>query len=481
MPEESFDELISPRDLDAERAVLGAMVLENDTIDEIVGIVKLRADDFFDPHHQTLFTTIITLRDRIKVVDVLTLKNELEKEDPDDDVKKWEERPKKSLLEQVGGTAYLAEILDSSPHAANAAHHATIVRNLAVQRRIIKVGKDIIEKAKRPPGSAEDVLEYAEKSVLEISREHESEIVQIKDVVYRVFRDLEHLHKDGRERTGLLTGTRFQRLDEITNGFSPGHLIVLAARPGVGKTTLALNFMQEIGVTRSHRIAMFSLEMDQNALVERLLADKAKVNATHIKTGRISSEELNRLQEVTAEIYKAEIYIDDTSYLTPMDVRRKARRLKNQHDIEMIIIDYLQLMSAKDRTVSSRQEEIANITRSLKNLAKELSIPILAIAQLRRSAEDRDERGPRMSDLRESGAIEQDADIVMLLHRLETEGNFALYVAKNRHGRIGTRNLYFVAEHLSFEELARDDRPGFVDGGDFDAGAGGAGNEEQPF
>jgi replicative DNA helicase len=442
------------------------MVLENDTIDEIVGIVKLRADDFFDPHHQTLFNTIVTLRDRIRVVDVLTLKNELEKEDPEDNVKPWEKRPKKSLLEQVGGTAYLAEILESSPHAANAAYHATIVRDLAVQRRIIKVGKDIIEKAKRPPGSAEGVLEYAEKCVLEISREHESEVVQVKEVVYKIFRDLEHLQKDGRIRMGLTTGTRFRRLDEITNGFSPGHLIILAARPGIGKTTLALNLLQEISVTRGHRTAIFSLEMDHYSLVERLLADRAKVNATRIRRGNVTTEELSQLQEAAAPIYKSSIFVDDSSYITTMDIRRKARRLKNQHDIEMIVIDYLQLMAGSERTVSSRQEEIASISRSLKKLAKELGIPIIAIAQLRRSAEDREERGPRLSDLRESGAIEQDADIVMLLWRqvyqVDDQADRARYVvnvAKNRHGQSGLVNLHFIAEHLSFEEQAED----FVD------------------
>ncbi|MHC4663395.1 MAG: replicative DNA helicase [Planctomycetota bacterium] len=460
MPADPFDSIVPPRNLEAERAVLGAMVLDNEVIDDVVGIV--RAEDFFDPRHRILFQTIINLRDRFQAVDILTLKNDLEREDEQDEYGK----SKKNLLEQSGGAGYLAEVLDSSPHAANAVQHAKIVCDQALLRRIISAGASMVEAAKNPPGSADDVLELAEKAVLELSRKQEGEIVKVEDVAYAIFRELERIRETGEYRTGLMTGARFQSLDKITNGFLPGHLIILAARPGIGKTTLGLNFIQEISVTYRHPAAIFSLEMNNEALVERLLADRSKVNATRITRGELTEEELSKIHEATGAIFDAPIFIDDSGYLTPMDIRRKARRLKNQHNIELIIIDYLQLMSSSGTSVSSRQEEIASISRSLKSLAKELQIPVVAMAQLRRTAEEREERGPRLSDLRESGAIEQDADIVMLLWRQRFQlddqvdrSRFIVNVAKNRHGQTGHVNLHFVTDHLSFEEMAEE----FVD------------------
>jgi len=434
-----------PESLAAEAAVLGSMIIDPQCISEVVE--QLKTDAFYRVEHRYIFDAIIALYEKNKgeATDAVLLRDELEK---------------RKQLEAAGGVEYLAKIMESVPSSASVMYYVGIVKDKQLLREMISAASAILDDAYNEIGEPNEKLDEAERKIFAVTdKKITGAASSLKDLVTQAFEIIEN--RKGSLVTGLATG--YTGLDDLTCGLQNGEMIIIAGRPSMGKTALALNIAEHIGVTEKIPVVIFSLEMGKQQLAMRFLCSMSQVDLQSVRRGMLDTENLEKLREGCGLLYEAPIYIDDTSTLTPLAVRAKARRLKSQHDIQCIIIDYMQLMHVGTGRVESRQQEISTISRYLKALARELNIPVVVLSQLNRSPEGRESHRPRMSDLRESGSIEQDADVVMLMHREdyyhrgekdyeEKKTNKAeLIIAKQRNGPIGNVDLIFIEKFTRFE------------------------------
>jgi replicative DNA helicase len=435
---------LPPQNLEAERSVLGSVLLDNDVLHEIVPM--LGVSDFYRDVHQTIYQAIRDLYDQGKGIDAITLADELIRRDQ---------------FDKIGGDELLREIVDSVPHAANAKYYAGIVREKSIGRQLIDSATEIIRDGYSNQYTAQELLESAERKVFAIAEEQiQGDTLDLKDVITKAMdRIAERASSGGHAVTGVASG--LIDLDDITGGFQAGQLVVLAARPSMGKTALALNICEHAATLGKSPVLFVSLEMGHMEIAERLLCARSRVDGYKLRTGMsLGSREIGHLTKAWNELMKdAQIFIDDTPARNMLQITASARRLRLREKIGLIVVDYIQLVDSEDSR-DSRQEQIAKISRRLKTLARELEIPVIALSQLNRAVESREDRRPRMADLRESGAIEQDADIVLLLHRPEyydandQPGIAELIVAKNRNGGVGTVKLTFQKAITRFENLA---------------------------
>ncbi len=409
-----------PQDLIAEQGVLGGMLLSKDAIADVVEIIRDR--DFYRPAHELIYDAIVDLYGRGEPVDPVTVSAEL---------------TKRGDIARAGGAPYLHTLISSVPTAANAGYYAKIVRERAILRRLVEAGTKIVQLGYSTEGEVDDAVDQAQAEVYSVTERRANEdYVQLSTLIPAAFDEIEKISQ-GVTGEGVKTG--FKDLDSLTNGLHPGNMIVLAARPAVGKSTLGLDIARYASIHKGDTSVIFSLEMSRSEITMRMLSAEARVALNNIRAGTLNDEEWARLARRMGEIAEAPLFIDDSSNLSLMEIRAKARRLKQRHNLKLIIIDYLQLMTSGKR-VENRQQEVSEFSRQLKLLAKELNVPIVAISQLNRSPEQRSDKKPLLSDLRESGSIEQDADVVILLHRDDLydnqnrSGEADLIVAKHRNG-----------------------------------------------
>ena len=419
------------------------MVLHAPCIDRVLQIAK--PDQFYRPAHQTICGVLIEMHDERRPIDLISLREALER---------------RKCLEQVGDIEYLVALVEGVPDAGNADYYARIVRDKAMLRDLITAGHEIVREAYDSRDEAQQVVDQAEQRVFEIRSQQISDNTSTLDkLIMEVFETIENT--TGQLITGVASG--YHELDELTSGFQRGEMIILAARPSMGKTSMLLNMAEYMAVEDSRPLAFFSLEMSRKQVAQRMLAARARFDLRRMRRGAIGDEAFTQLQNAADPLYKTPMFIDDTALLTILELRAKARRLKSQHDIQCLFLDYLQLMSYSGRA-DSRQEQISEISRGLKALAREIDVPVVAAAQLNRGPTDRPTHRPRMSDLRESGSIEQDADVVMLLHNEDyfhkgEEGYIPtetteLIIEKQRNGPIGSLKLHFIPEYTRFEAAA---------------------------
>jgi len=445
MPVDATLEKPLPNNLDAERSVLGAILLDNNALNP--AIEHLRPDDFFMDQHKRVFTQMIALGESQQAIDLVTLTEELNR---------------KGDLEASGGAPYLASLADGMPKVSNIEHYARIVKEKAILRNLIHTTHSIQQRAFEEEDGADDILDGAESSIFALAEDRvRAGLISVKDIVRDNFERLERIFKEGKSITGIATG--YVELDKLTSGLQPSELLILAARPSQGKTALALNLMENIAIRGGHPVAMFSLEMSKESLLQRLVASVAQIDAHKFRTGHLSREDWRRMTESLGTISSSPLWIDDAGSISVLEIGAKARRLKRDKGLSMLVVDYLQLITARGR-FGNRQEEVSSISRALKGLAKELQIPVLVLSQLTRAPE-RDERGPQLSDLRESGAIEQDADVVMFIYRPhffkagatpEEREETELRIAKQRNGPTDKVNFVFRSRFTRFEEAAPD-------------------------
>ena len=438
----SKDGRIPPQNLEAERSLLGSLLISDAVLPEILTILK--PEDFYDPAHQVIFASMTNLYNVHKPVDIITITAELRKQ---------------KKLKEIGGAPYLTELSNCVSAASNAKAYAEIVENAAIRRRLIKAGADIANKAYEEDADVDTLVGEAEKKLFEVSDKIvKSDYESLEDLMPAALERIVELKKNKGALRGLKTG--FPDIDKMTAGFQKGDLIIIGARPGMGKTTLGQNFAYNIANINKKGVLFFSMEMAKNEIIDRIISDVGSVDNWHLRTGNISDEDFARVDEAVNEIDGTPIYIDDDSAMTVFDIRNKARRACHEHDIGAIVIDYLQLIQGTDRYKGNRVQEVTEISRSLKILARELEVPVLALAQLSRNLASRDDKRPQLSDLRESGSIEQDADMVMFIHRPgyfqsdkdeDVDKNVTeLIIAKHRHGSTGTIDLYLADKYLRF-------------------------------
>ncbi|WP_223805839.1 replicative DNA helicase [Ornithinibacillus gellani] len=431
-----------PHNIEAEQAVIGAIFLEPEAFSTASEI--LLPQDFYRAGHQRIFEAMMRLADRGEAIDVVTVTAALENS---------------KNLEEAGGVSYLTEIATSVPTAANIGYYSRIVEEKAVLRRLIRTATDIVTNSFDNEDAVEDVLNEAEKGILEVSgRQNSGSFKQIKDVLIEVYDNIEQLHQSKTDITGIPTG--FRDLDRITSGFQRNDLIIVAARPSVGKTAFALNVAQNVAVNTDENVAIFSLEMGAEQLVQRMLCAEGNIDAQRLRNGQLIAEDWGKLTMAMGSLSNAGIFIDDTPGIRVSEIRSKCRRLKQEHGLGMILIDYLQLIQGSVNSKENRQQEVSEISRSLKGLARELNVPLIALSQLSRGVEQRQDKRPMMSDLRESGSIEQDADIVGFLYRddyydqeSEKQNIIEIIISKQRNGPVGTVELAFVKEYNKFVDL----------------------------
>lgn len=439
---------VPPQDIVAEKSLLGAIMISDGILPEILTMLKPR--DFYEKRHEIIFAAMIALYDQHKPVDLLTLTAEL--------------RSQKKLKE-VGGATYLTELSNFVPAAAHAKAYADIVEKASVRRRLIKAGTDIANKAYTDDAEVNDLIGAAERDLFEVSDKIvKSDYVAMDELLADAFDRIEELHKNKGALRGLKTG--FRDLDKVTAGFQKGDLIIVGARPAMGKTTFAQNLAYNIASINKKGVLFFSMEMAANEIIDRMISDVSGVDNWKMRTGNLSDQEFQKIGDALAEMDEIPIFIDDTSSMTIMELRNKARRAMHDHDIGIVIVDYLQLIAGSDRYAGNRVQEVTEISRGLKILARELSIPVVALAQLSRNVTGRENPRPILSDLRESGSIEQDADLVMFLHRpdyyrqndddYEETHITELIIAKHRHGAVGKIELYFHPELLRFMSLDKE-------------------------
>ncbi len=434
---------IPPQNLEAERAVLGAMLLNSEAVG--IALELLDTYSFYAPEHQKIFSAIKELFLEDKAIDLVTVSGKLRD---------------KSLLEEIGGIDYLSEIAEVVPSPSNVRHYAEIVRDKFVLRELIKVSDKIMSQCYEPDIDAKELLDRAEQMIFEIAQEKERgrELLRAGDIVKQVITKIDELYHRQEMVTGIPTG--LIELDKLTSGLHPGDLIIVAARPSMGKSALVTTIAEYVAVEKKIPVAFFSIEMSAEQVTQRLICSIARVDAHKLRTGFIPVSDWPKLTMAAERIGEAPLYIDDSSGLSVLELRAKARRMKSRYGIGLIVVDYLQIMRGFGR-VESRQQEISQISRSLKLLAKELNVPVIAVSQLSREVEKREDKRPRLSDLRESGSLEQDADLVLMLmreeyyHPTEENKNMAeLIVAKHRNGPTGTIKLAFIKEYARFENLA---------------------------
>jgi len=435
-----------PHNLEAERSVLGAILLDNPAINTALEI--LRPEDFFLDAHRRMFARMIVLSEADRAIDLVTLAEEL---------------TRAGELEAAGGVAYLSALVDGVPRVTHVEHYAKIVKEKALLRALVHTSNSITNQALEAEGPADELLDRAEQAIFGLAEQRVRQgFFPIKEIVKTSSPVIERIYEGGQRVTGLPTG--YTDLDNLTSGLQAGELIVVAGRPSMGKTALALNMAENIALGQQKCVGIFSMEMAKESLLLRLACASAQVNAHHLRTGYLSKEEYGKLTLALARLSEAPIFIDDTPSLTVLEARSKCRRLKAERGLDLVIVDYLQLMAVSGR-FESRRQEIDNITRALKALAKELSLPVITISQLSRAPETRGgDHRPQLSDLRESGSIEQDADLVAFVYRPEMyrdpesvpeeeQGRAELIVAKQRNGPIGKVRLAFLREYTRFENL----------------------------
>ncbi len=443
MTEPSSDRL-PPQNLEAEQSVLGGMLIDNETVNRVIEI--LRPEDFYRPAHQTIYQAIMALYQTNEPSDLVTITNWLKKE---------------QRLDDVGGPAYLAMLVDQVPTTANISHYARIVYEKAVLRHVISGAGDIIQKGYEAKGDVDQYLDQAEKIIFEIAQRKVSQsFVHVKDIVKDSFKMIEKLYEKKEAVTGVPTG--FEEFDKLTSGLQPSDLIIIAGRPSMGKTALALNMAGHASIHAGHRVAVFSLEMSKEQLVQRLLCSEARVDSSRLRVGFLHENDWPKLTKAAGGLSEAPLYIDDMAAQTVLEMRAKCRRLQREKGLDLVVIDYLQLVRGGSKFSDSREREISDISRSLKALAKELHIPVVALSQLNRSVESRQDKRPQLSDLRESGALEQDADVIAFVYRDEVynkespdKGMAEIIIGKQRNGPIGTARLAFLNSYTRFENLAR--------------------------
>jgi replicative DNA helicase len=434
---------VPPHSIAAEVCTLGSMILHSPAIDIVVQIVE--GEHFYRQAHRLIFDALVHMKDVRKEIDLVTLREELNR---------------RGHLDQIGGVEYLVQLVDGTPSHANAEYYARIVRDKAMLRGLIVAGTDIVREAYESPDEPAEVVERAEQKVFEIaSARIGDQAVALKGLLEQTFEQL--MANEGELITGLASG--YHQLDELTAGFQKGEMIILAARPSMGKTSFLLNVAEYMAVMDNRPVALFSLEMSRGQIAQRVLAAHSRFDLRQMRRGMIGSDDWGRLKVAAGDLEQAPVFIDDSAELTILQLRAKARRLAAAYNIQAVFIDYLQLMSYAGRA-DSRQQQITEISRGLKALARELNVPVIAAAQLNRGPEDRDQHRPRMSDLRESGSIEQDADVVMLLHCEDYyhrgEANYVpteiteLIVAKQRNGPTGIVRLVFLPNCTRFEQAA---------------------------
>ncbi|MFC4183623.1 replicative DNA helicase [Saccharococcus thermophilus] len=441
---ELFSERIPPQSIEAEQAVLGAVFLDPSALTLASEI--LIPEDFYRAAHQKIFHAMLRVADKGEPVDLVTVTAEL---------------ADTQQLEEVGGVSYLSELADSVPTAANVEYYARIVEEKSVLRRLIRTASSIAQDGYTREDEVDVLLDEAERKIMEISqRKHSGTFKNIKEVLVQTYDNIEMLHNRKGEVTGIPTG--FTELDRMTSGFQRSDFIIVAARPSVGKTAFALNIAQNVATKTNENVAIFSLEMSAQQLVMRMLCAEGNINAQNLRTGKLTPEDWGKLTMAMGSLSNAGIYIDDTPSIRVSDIRAKCRRLKQESGLGMVVIDYLQLIQGSGRNRENRQQEVSEISRSLKALARELEVPVIALSQLSRSVEQRQDKRPMMSDIRESGSIEQDADIVAFLYRddyynkdSENKNIIEIIIAKQRNGPVGTVQLAFIKEYNKFVNLER--------------------------
>lgn len=434
---------LPPQNVEAEQSVLGGILIENDAINKVLEI--LTPEDFYRDAHRRIYNALINLSARDEPADLITLTNELRNIDQ---------------LDAAGGASYITSLIDSVPTAANIEYYARIVKEKSILRQLIQTSTEIITESYQDRSDVESFLDEAERSIFQISENRvRPSFYPIRDIVKQSFKTLERLYEKKELVTGVPSG--FKELDQMTAGFQPSDLIIVAGRPSMGKTAFCLNVVQYAAIEKRTPVAVFSLEMSKEQLVIRLLCSEAHVEGTRLRTGFLSEGDWPRLTIAAGNLSDAPIFIDDSAALSILELRAKARRLKADQGLGMVIIDYLQLMRGRTK-VESRQQEISEISRSLKAVAKELNIPVIAVSQLSRKTEERTGMRPQLSDLRESGAIEQDADLILFLYRDEVynrsednpnRGKAEMIIGKQRNGPTGKIELVFLSKFTTFKDL----------------------------
>jgi len=432
-----------PQNISAEQAALGSMLLQEEAILHSIDILK--PEDFYQKSHQIIFQCILDLFEKSRGVDLVTLTEELNR---------------KNLLEKIGGVTYLTNLINSVPTAANIEYYSKIIEEKSILRHLINNITKIISMAYEEKEDAKILLDKAEHLVFEISdRNIRQSFVPIKEIIQDSYEKIEDLYHREEFITGVPSG--YEELDDITTGFQPSELIVVAGRPGMGKTAFCMNIAQYVSIYKNIPVAIFSLEMSKSQLVQRMLCSEARLDSHNLRKGRLVEADWAPLSMAAGRLSSSSIFIDDTAGISCLEIRAKARRLKAQCNLGLVIVDYLQLMQTAGR-IENRQQEISEISRSLKSLARELNVPVVAVSQLSRAVEQRIERRPRLSDLRESGAIEQDADLVIFIYReeyyrpkTEKKGIAEIIISKQRNGPTGKVELTFIKEYAKFENLSR--------------------------
>jgi replicative DNA helicase len=430
-----------PQNMEAEMSVLGSLMLDKDALIKIGDVVS--ADDFYDDRHKLIFEAAVALSEKNISIDILTMTNWLEE---------------RKILEKVGGSSYLTQLVNEVPSSAHISHYAFIVRKKGALRKLIGAAGEMTNLAFNEEGDMEDILDSAEQKLFNISQKHlKQNFISIGNILHSTFERIDELHREKGKLRGIPTG--YVDLDNHLGGLQKSDLVILAARPSMGKTSLALDIMRHVAVNAKVPVGIFSLEMSKDQLVDRLLSSQSDVNLWKIRTWHLNDNDFEQIGQAMGELSEAPIYIDDAAGSNIMEVRTKARRLQSEHGVGLIVVDYLQLMEG--RSTENRVQEVSEISRSLKLLARELNIPVLALSQLSRGVENRPDKVPQLADLRESGSIEQDADVVMFIYREEMyKGKDSrrphiaeIHIKKHRNGPVGQVDLFFDAEKASFRNL----------------------------
>jgi replicative DNA helicase len=435
---------VPPQNVEAEQSLLGGLLVDPEAMNKVADIVG--PQDFYKDTHAKIFSIMIDLYEHNEAIDLLTVSSKARD---------------KGLTDKIGGVAYLSSLVDLMPSAANIAHYGRMVKEKALTRNLIAVATDIIEMGHDMDGNIDSYIDEAERMIFQVSENKlRPSFLPMKEIVPENIKTIRHLYEKKQFVTGVPTG--FTDIDKMTSGLQPSDLIVVAGRPSMGKTAFCMNIAQYVGRVEKSTfpVGIFSLEMSKEQLVTRLLSSESEIEHSKLRTGTLSSEELPKLFRAAAELNDATIFIDDSPSLTVLDLRARARRLKKEHGLGLLIVDYLQLMKGR-ASIDRREQEISEISRFLKALAKELHIPVIAISQLNRRVEERDDRRPRLSDLRESGAIEQDADVIMFIYRDEVyhkdktdnKGMAEVLIEKQRNGPTGKVELAFIDRFATFRNL----------------------------